>query len=176
MGDVPAGTSPSSSASRSFSEPGRGHRISGADCPSRRRSTSSPIDNIRKTGVDPTAIKYVLITHGHFDHAGGADKLKPLTRAQFLMTQKGWHEAIESAKASLGTPRPSTMIPQDRVVNDGDVIHLGEQGVRVLETPGHTWGTASYRFQVTDGDKSYRRSRSAGCPKRSAGRVREGLP
>lgn len=114
------------------------------------------IENIRKTGVDPADIKYVLITHGHFDHAGGAHKLKPITRAQFLMTQKGWNEAIESAKASLGTPRRWTMIPQDRVVNDGDVIRLGEQEVRVLETPGHTWGTASYVFQVTDGDKSYR--------------------
>jgi metallo-beta-lactamase class B len=114
------------------------------------------IDNIRKVGVDPKDIKYVFMTHGHFDHAGGAYKLKPLTGAQFVMTQRGWDEALQSARVSENAPRPWTMIAADRVAKDGDVFRLGDQEVQVLETPGHTWGTASYLFKVKDGEKTYR--------------------
>jgi metallo-beta-lactamase class B len=61
------------------------------------------VANLRKVGVNLAEIKYVLITHGHFDHAGGAFKLKPLLpNAKFVMTQTGWDEAMESAKASQG--------------------------------------------------------------------------
>jgi metallo-beta-lactamase class B len=48
------------------------------------------------------------------------------------------------------------MVPKDRVIKDGDLFKLGEQTVRVYETPGHTGGTASYSFQANDGNKSYR--------------------
>jgi metallo-beta-lactamase class B len=113
------------------------------------------IDNIRKVGVDPADIRYVLITHGHFDHAGGAYKLKPLTKARFVMTQKGWDEAARSAKASQGTPRQWTFIPQDIVAKDGDVIHLGGEKFVVYETPGHTFGTASFGYRVHDGRQAY---------------------
>ena len=101
------------------------------------------ISNIRKVGVDPADIKYVLMTHGHFDHVGGAYKLKPLTKARFVMTQTGWTEAIAAARASQGTPRQWTMIEKDMVVKDGDVITLGDTSVGVYEAPGHTFGTAS---------------------------------
>jgi metallo-beta-lactamase class B len=115
------------------------------------------IANLRKIGVDLADIKYVLITHGHFDHAGGAAKLKPLlTNAKFVMTQIGWNEAIESAKASESTPRHWSMIPQDVVAKDGDVIHLGGNSFGVLETPGHTLGTASYTYDAKDGANTYR--------------------
>src|SRR3954469_1879532 len=68
------------------------------------------IDNIKKVGVSPADIKYVLMTHGHFDHAGGAYKLKPLTSARFVMTQRGWDEGIKSSHGSRGTPRQWTFI------------------------------------------------------------------
>ena len=116
--------------------------------------TDQLIANIKAVGVEPKDIKYVLMTHGHFDHTGGAYKLKPLTNAQFVMTQKGWDEAIVNAQKSEKTPRPWKMIAPDRVVKDGDEIRLGDQTVR--ETPGHTWGTASYTFTVKDAGKSYR--------------------
>jgi metallo-beta-lactamase class B len=114
------------------------------------------IANIKAVGVDPKDIRYVLMTHGHFDHTGGAFKLKPLTNAQFVMTRTGWDEAAASAAASQTTPRPWTIIAPDRVVRDGDEIRLADQVVGVYETPGHTWGTASYTFTVKDGDKQYR--------------------
>ena len=113
------------------------------------------IANIRKVGVDPASIKYVLMTHGHFDHVGGAYKLKALTKARFAMTEKGWDEGIKSAQASQSTPRPWTMIEKDLVVKDGDVITVGDTSLGVYETPGHTFGTASYAFTVRDGVRAY---------------------
>ena len=115
------------------------------------------IDNLRKVGVDLADIKYVLMTHGHFDHVGGAARLKPLlTNAKFVMTQTGWDEAMESARASAATPRLWSMVAQDVVVKDGDVIQLGGNSFGVLETPGHTLGTASYTLDVKDGASTYR--------------------
>jgi metallo-beta-lactamase class B len=114
------------------------------------------LENIKQAGFDVKDIKFVLMTHGHFDHVGGADKLKQLTHAQFIMTQAGWDEAVKSSRESERTPRAWRMIAPDRVAKDGDVISLGDQRIRVYETPGHTYGTASYSFDVKDGPKTYR--------------------
>lgn len=115
------------------------------------------VTNLRTVGVELSDIKYVLMTHGHFDHVGGAAKLKPLLpNAKFVMTQTGWDEAIEAAKKSGSTPRPWSMIAQDVVVRDGDTIRLGDNTFGVLETPGHTYGTAPYTFDVKDGASTYR--------------------
>jgi metallo-beta-lactamase class B len=115
------------------------------------------VANLGKAGINLADIKYVLMTHGHFDHVGGAARLKPLLiNAKFVMTQAGWDEAMEAARASESTPWPWSMIPQDVVVKDGDVIRLGDNSFGVLETPGHTLGTASYTFDVRDGANPYR--------------------
>lgn len=115
------------------------------------------IDNIAKTGTDLADIKYVLMTHGHFDHVGGAATLKPLLpNATFVMTQRGWDEALESAAASRGGTREWQMIEPDMVVADGDEITLGDNTFTVIETPGHSWGTASFSYDVRDGDDTHR--------------------
>lgn len=115
------------------------------------------LDNIAKTGTDLADIKYVLMTHGHFDHVAGAAALKPLLpNATFVMTQGGWNEAVESSQASQAGPRAWDMIEPEMVVADGDTITLGDNGFTVVETPGHTWGTASYMYDVADGDETYR--------------------
>ena len=64
------------------------------------------IDNLALLNVDPSEIKYVLMTHGHFDHVGGATTLKPLFKnAKFAMGEKGWEESFE--KWFSKTVRPS---------------------------------------------------------------------
>lgn len=119
--------------------------------------TDRLLDNLIKIGVQPADIKYVLMTHGHFDHAGGAYRLKPLTNAKFVMTQRGWDEGFASTKRWFkGTPRAWTMIPQDMTLRDGETVKLGDATFTLYETPGHTFGTASYSFTVRDGVKSYR--------------------
>lgn len=115
------------------------------------------VEHIQKTGTDLADIKYVLMTHGHFDHTGGAATLKPLLpNAKFVMTQRGWDEAIESSAKSQGGPRAWDMIKPEIVAADGDEITVGSNTFQVIETPGHTWGTASYIFDVKDGDNSHR--------------------
>lgn len=115
------------------------------------------LENIANTGTDLADIKYVLMTHGHFDHVAGAAALKPLLpNATFVMTQKGWDEAVASSKASQAGPRAWQMIEPEMVAADGDEIKLGGNSFTVLETPGHTWGTASYAYDVQDGDETHR--------------------
>jgi metallo-beta-lactamase class B len=114
--------------------------------------TDTLLDNIRKVGADPKDIKVVLMTHGHFDHAAGAAKLKPLLpNARFVMTETGWREGAEAAQASQGTATPWTMLGKEVVAKDGDTFTAGGVTVQIVETPGHTFGTASYVYDVTDG-------------------------
>ncbi|WP_341234771.1 MBL fold metallo-hydrolase [uncultured Sulfitobacter sp.] len=115
------------------------------------------LENIANTGTDLADIKYVLMTHGHFDHVAGAAALKPLLpNATFVMTQKGWDEAVASSKASQAGPRAWQMIEPEMIAADGEEIKLGGNSFTVLETPGHTWGTASYAYDVQDGDETHR--------------------
>jgi metallo-beta-lactamase class B len=111
--------------------------------------------NIAAVGAKLADIRYVLITHGHIDHAAGAAHLKRLLpNARFVMTQKGWDEAIENAEAARP---PWTMIAHaDIVAKEGDKITVGQTVVTVYETPGHTLGTASYGYTVMDGGNAYR--------------------
>jgi len=118
--------------------------------------TGQLIDNLKSVGVDLGDIKYALMTHGHFDHAGGAVVLKKdLPNATFVMTQGGWDEAIKSAADSKGR-RKWSMIEPDMVVKDDDTIELGGMKIDVIEKLGLTWGTASYLFDVKDGDQTHR--------------------
>lgn len=112
------------------------------------------IDNLKKLGVDMADIKYVMMTHGHFDHVGGAYKLKPLMpNATFVMTQAGWDEAFADSARSQGGRRPWTFIEEvGTVAKDGQAFTLGGATFTAYETPGHTFGTASYGFEVKDGD------------------------
>jgi metallo-beta-lactamase class B len=72
------------------------------------------------------------------------------------MTQRGWDEGIAAAKQSEATPRPWKMIAQDQVLKDGDAVKVGDTTFTLYETPGHTFGTASYSFNVRDDGKTYR--------------------
>ncbi|KAB2913562.1 MAG: MBL fold metallo-hydrolase [Hyphomicrobiaceae bacterium] len=118
--------------------------------------TDRLLANIREVGLDPKDIKLVVVTHGHFDHAGGVTKLKseldPKTR--FAMTREGWREAQEDAAARR--PFPWTMIEPDIVLADGQRLTYGGVTIQAFETPGHTMGTASFAFDVRDGARTYR--------------------
>lgn len=115
------------------------------------------LDNIRRLGFDPKDIRQVVVTHGHFDHAGGAAALKAaLPDARFAMTAEGWREAAESAAQSATRPDRWSMVDQDIVLTDGQVLQVGDIRIQAFETPGHTMGTASFAFDAFDGGRRHR--------------------
>ncbi|WP_443743414.1 MBL fold metallo-hydrolase [Sutterella sp.] len=103
------------------------------------------VENLGRAGVAPGDVRWVLMTHGHFDHVGGCWALrKRLPNARFAMSRRGWDEAKADA---LRTGR-FRMPPEEKVLKDGDVVRLGGLEVKVLETPGHTLGTCSFVYDV----------------------------
>ena len=48
------------------------------------------ISNIRKVGVDPKSIKYIILSHGHLDHVGGAAKIQEASGARVVAAEEDW--------------------------------------------------------------------------------------
>jgi len=101
------------------------------------------VDGIKKLGMDPRQIKYVLITHGHGDHDEGAKILQDLG-ARIVMSAPDWDLMLN------GTPLPGGNPKRDMVAKDGQKLTLGDTTVAMYVTPGHTDGTLSFTFPVKD--------------------------
>lgn len=106
------------------------------------------VPNLERMGLDPKRIRYVIVTHGHGDHYGGAKYLQDTYGARVIASEADWnmmeHPDRNGPFASLVPPR------RDIVAKDGDVLKLGGTEVRMYITPGHTPGTLSLIFPVTD--------------------------
>jgi metallo-beta-lactamase class B len=113
------------------------------------------IDNIRKVGFDPKNIKYILLTHGHLDHFGGANKIKALSGARVALTEGDWNFMEQRAKAR--PPKAGDEPPaRDMVIKEGDTITLGDTKIKVYVLPGHTPASPAYEFTVYDNKKPYK--------------------
>ena len=103
------------------------------------------IGGMRKLGLDPKNIKYVLISHAHTDHIGGAEMLQVRYGARVVMGGPDW-DLVEKYPNRYKTMAPK----RDIVATDGMKITLGDTAVTIWLTPGHTPGTLSYTFTVLD--------------------------
>lgn len=106
------------------------------------------IGGMKKLRLDPKKIKYVLISHAHADHIGGAEMLQTRYKARVVMGGPDWDWTEKYPN------RYKTMAPKrDIVATDGMKITLGGTTVTIWLTPGHTPGTLSYTFSVLDRGK-----------------------
>jgi len=103
------------------------------------------IGGLERLGLDPSEIRYVIISHAHGDHIGGAQMLQERFGARVVMGGPDW-DLVERYPNRYATMAPR----RDIVATDGMEITLGETTVRLWETPGHTAGTLSYTFSVSD--------------------------
>jgi len=103
------------------------------------------VSGLLKQGLDPRDIRYVLISHAHGDHIGGAEMLQTRYKARVVMGGPDWDLVARYPN------RYRTMAPKrDIVATDGMEITLGDTTVTTWLTPGHTAGTLSYTFTVRD--------------------------
>ncbi len=110
------------------------------------------LNNIRELGFDPADVKYLINTHGHFDHAGGSALFQKVYGSRVVMTAEDWQVAQakpELAAFYMPTPRV------DMVAEDGDTISLGDNTITLYKTPGHTEGVLSLGYTGKDGDDTH---------------------
>ncbi len=115
------------------------------------------IDSIRKVGFDPKNIKYIVLSHGHLDHFGGAAKIQQLSGARVATLEEDW-QLIEKAATTPGRGNaPPPLAPKrDMVLKEGQTLTLGKTSLKVYHLPGHTAGSPSLEFTVYDNGKPHK--------------------
>lgn len=107
---------------------------------------------LKAKGLTPAQVEYVILTHIHLDHAGGAGALmQALPNARLTVHPRGARHMVDPARLVAGTiavygeAQARRMygdilpIPADRIVEtpEGATIRLGERALTFLDTPGH---------------------------------------
>lgn len=114
-------------------------------------------EGMRKLGLNPFDIKYIIHSHGHYDHIGGTRALVELTGAKTVIGRQDVpyvNGALDLTWArELGFEYYETFEP-DVILDDEDILKIGHTEIRAVHTPGHTPGTMSYFLNVEENGKS----------------------
>jgi metallo-beta-lactamase class B len=105
-------------------------------------------EGLTRLGLDPSEIRYVIVSHGHRDHVGGARYLQDEFGARVVMAPQDW-DLVEASGGDW--PKPV----RDIEAYDGYRLELGGTTLTLHATPGHTPGTVSTIIPVRDGDDSH---------------------
>jgi metallo-beta-lactamase class B len=108
-------------------------------------SEEAIVGGLKKLGLDPASVKYVIISHAHGDHVGGAKLMRERFGSRLIMGGPDW-DMIEKSVNQYPNGKPK----RDIVATDGQKVTLGDTTVTLVSTPGHTPGTISMIFEVKD--------------------------
>lgn len=109
-------------------------------------------------------VKYVLLTHGHFDHISGVNSVARATGAKVCVHSLDGEMLLDGNKSYYNSHFSSVQEPikADILLNDGDELEFGNTKIRVMHTPGHTMGSVCYIFEkekiIFSGDTLFRLS------------------
>jgi metallo-beta-lactamase class B len=109
------------------------------------------LDGLKKLGLDKNKVKYVILSHAHADHDGGAKLLQDeIPGVHLIYGAEDWEAVDKSTNHAGGKPK------HDMVGTDGMKVSVGDASVQIVTMPGHTPGTLSYLFEVRDNGKPLR--------------------
>ncbi len=96
---------------------------------------------LRKLNGTDLMVKYILATHGHFDHTGGMKGLKAELDVDFLMHEDDLFFVRDSKESARKWGISVEQVPDpDGYLKDGDVLKLGPTELTIIHTPGHSPG------------------------------------
>lgn len=95
-------------------------------------------------------VKYILLTHGHFDHIWEVKKAKEITGAKVVISRQD-APCLEGDLLNLTNHIDSGLeleeCPADITIDEGDELFLGEEKIQVMHTPGHSYGSVCYLME-----------------------------
>ena len=119
------------------------------------------LKNIEDHGFNLSKLKYLILTHAHADHAGGAKRIREKTGVEVIAhpitadyLERGDEEGI-----NLSTAKRAGFYPMDyrfescevgRKVKEGEKIQVGVHTLKVIETPGHCEGHLSFLMETEE--------------------------
>lgn len=115
--------------------------------------------SVEKLGFKMSDVKILLISHAHFDHDAGAEAIKQMTGAKYMVMEPDVSVVESGGKTDFfygdmpGGLYPAVKV--DRVLHDGDTVELGGTVLTAHLTPGHTKGCTTWTMKAHDGGKTY---------------------
>ena len=118
------------------------------------------LENIAALGFDVRDVRHIIHSHAHFDHVGATNTIVSLSGAKTYVGRYDVDDVMGKNKrlwASRIPPKNENefYFEPDVLLDDGDVLKVGDVEFRFLHTPGHTLGVMSMFWNVTYNGKEY---------------------
>ncbi len=124
------------------------------------KSHETLVHGLREVGVTPDMLDYVIVTHVHLDHAGGAGHMMELAKnATLVVHPRGARHMADPSRLwagagqvygdqlehFFGSVKP---VEESRILirNHGDTLHIGQRTLTFFDSPGH----AKHHFTILD--------------------------
>lgn len=95
-------------------------------------------------------VKYILLTHGHFDHIGAVSYLKERTDAKILIHKFDCEmltDPHQNLSIFVDSDNPIVQVKADKLLSGEQEFHIGNLKLKTMHTPGHTMGGMCILFE-----------------------------
>ncbi len=96
--------------------------------------------------INNLTVRFVLLTHAHFDHIAAAATVCDATGAPLCVGAADAPLLADACRnlSAYFAPQQAVTLTADRLLREGDAIAVGNDCLTVMETPGHTPGSVCY--------------------------------